>query len=174
MPAFAKPLFALERGLGHFEDWAGIAAVLGLAVVVNLQIFARYFFHAPFIWPEEVARLLLVWMTFIGTAAMSRRGMDLAVDTFVEMLPRIPRRAALVLRDSVMIVLFLILAFQASNLARAVGSMPLVATGFSTALLAWPLVLGGLLTAFHCLLRLIRIAIDPSSADQQVMPKTVT
>lgn len=167
-------LLALERGLGRLEDWVGIAAVAGLAIVVNLQIFARYLFHSPFIWPEEVARLLLVWMTFIGAAALARRGGDLAVDTFVEMLPRLPRRGLIMLRDAVMLVLFVFISSQGFALAKAVAGMPLAATGMPTDLLAWPVVAGGALIAFHCALRLLVMIADPSANDRHIVPKTLT
>jgi TRAP-type C4-dicarboxylate transport system permease small subunit len=167
-------LARFEQRLGWLEDWAGIAAVAGLALVVNLQIFARYIFHAPFIWPEEIARLLLVWMTFIGSAAVARRAGDLAVDTFVEMMPRIPRRIFLVIRDVVMVVLFAFVAWQGLALARTVAGMPLAATGLSTELLAWPVLIGGLLIAFHAALRLLVLAADPGAADRHPLPKTLT
>ena len=105
-------LKAAEANLGRAEELLAMALVAALLVVVNLQIFARYLFHAPFIWPEEVSRLLLVWMTFIGGAALTRRGADLAVDTFIEMLPRLPKRLVLMLRDAVMVVVFVIICFE--------------------------------------------------------------
>lgn len=174
MQRILTPLIALERGLGHVEDWVGMAAVAGLAIVVNLQIFARYLFHAPFIWPEEIARLLLVWMTFVGAGALARRGGDLAVDTFVEMMPRVPRRYFLVLRDMTMLVLFAFIATQGYALAQAVAGMPLAATGLPTDLLAWPLLLGGSLIAFHCAVRLLVALANPASLDQGHTQKTVT
>lgn len=174
MPKLLPSLLVLERGLGRLEDWVGIAAVAGLAIVVNLQIFARYLFHSPFIWPEEIARLLLVWMTFIGAAALTRRGGDLAVDTFVELLPRIPRRGFIFFRDIVMLVLFALIATQGAALARTVAGMPLAATGLPTDLLAWPVVAGGSLIAFHCAVKLLVLWADPTASDRHILPKTLT
>lgn len=174
MPSYLRYLKSIEAGMGHAEEWVGMAAVAALAIVVNLQIFSRYLFHAPFIWPEEISRLLLVWITFIGAAALSRRAGDLAVDTFIEMMPHGPRRGFLIMRDTVMVVLFAFVASQGLSLASAVNGMPLVATGLPTSLLAWPVVIGGVLTAFHCALRLaIHIAV-PASVDQHLVPKTLT
>ncbi|QQR38427.1 TRAP transporter small permease [Devosia rhizoryzae] len=174
MPNALRVLKSIEAGIGHAEEWLGMAAVAALAIVVNLQIFSRYLFHAPFIWPEEISRLLLVWTTFIGAAALTRRAGDLAVDTFIEMMPYGPRRAFLILRDTVMIVLFGFVALQGFALANAVAGMPLVATGLPTALLAWPVVLGGVLTVFHCALRLVMHIAVPVSVDQHLVPKTLT
>lgn len=143
--------------VGHAEELSGMLLIAGLAAVVNLQIFSRYLFNAPFIWPEEVARLLLVWMTFIGAAALTRRGSDIAVDTFVLLFPPRVRRFFLLLRDVTMIALFSFIAFQGFELADAVAGMPLIATGWPTATLAWPLMACGILTVFHCALRVMTL-----------------
>lgn len=37
-----------------------------LIIVVFSQVFLRYFFHAPLAWSDELARLLLVWVSFLG------------------------------------------------------------------------------------------------------------
>jgi len=44
------------------------------------QVFARYVFGAPFQWSEEVARLALIWMTFISAAFVMAEGRHIAVD----------------------------------------------------------------------------------------------
>lgn len=162
------PLRLVESWLGRVEDILAMLLVAVLAIVVNLQIFARYLFHAPFIWPEEVARLCLVWMAFIGAAALTRRGADIAVDTFVLMLPARARRIALILRDLVMIAVFVFVAMQGFALARAVQNMPLIATGWPTAMLAWPVIAGAGLTAFHCLVRLLAALIEGETAPVEI------
>lgn len=162
-----------QAALGRAEELTAMALVVVLLFVVNLQIFSRYLFHHPFIWPEEIARLTLVWMTFIGGAALTRMGGDLAVDTFIEMLPHRGRRLMLILRDALMVVVFTIVAFQGAELARAVSNMPLVATGLPTALLAWPVVIGGGLVAIHCIIRLIVSFVDPA-VEVPHTPKVLT
>jgi TRAP-type C4-dicarboxylate transport system permease small subunit len=148
-------LKSIQAALGRVEELIAMALVATLLVVVNLQIFARYIFHHPFIWPEEISRLILVWVTFIGAAALARIGGDLAVDTFIEMLPHKARRVALIVRDAIMLAVFAIVMVQGVELAKAVNGMPLVATGLPTSLLAWPVVMGGALIVFHCIIRLI-------------------
>ncbi|MEJ1159165.1 TRAP transporter small permease [Prosthecomicrobium sp. N25] len=148
-------LGAAGNGIGRLEEAAGMALIVAMAVVVNLQVFARYLFHAPFIWPEEVVRLILVWLTFLASAALTRRGADIAVDTFVDMMPARARRAFLVARDMVLTVLFAWLALQGWWLAGSVADMPLVATEWPTSLLAWPVAIGGGLIAFHAATRLL-------------------
>lgn len=154
MRAVLKRLDAAGSLLGHVEEAAGMLLIVAMAVVVNLQIVSRYVFHAPFIWPEEVTRLILVWLTFVASAALARRGADIAVDTFVDMMSGRMRRAFHVARDAILAVLFGYVAVDGYRLAQAVADMPLVATEWPTSLLAWPLVIGGGLIAFHAVVRL--------------------
>ncbi len=154
--AFAR---RMERTIGQVEEGVGIVLVALLAIVVNLQIFARYLFNAPFMWPEEAARLLMIWIAFIGAAALTRRGADMAVDTFVLMMPDRWQRRFVIMKDVVMALLFVFVAVQGYKLALAVAGMPLIALGWPTAMLAWPLVVGGLLIAFHSALRVARMVL---------------
>lgn len=168
-----RHLKTVQTALGRAEELIAMALVAALLIVVNLQIFARYLFHHPFIWPEEVSRLLLVWITFIGAAALTRRGADLAVDTFIDMLPHGGRRVLLIVRDALLVVVFTVIALQGFELAKAVNGMPLVATGWPTAMLAWPVIAGAALTVFHCVIRLIEGFANPS-AEVPHTPKVLT
>jgi TRAP-type C4-dicarboxylate transport system permease small subunit len=155
-------LKSVQTALGRVEELLAMALVAALLIVVNLQIFARCVFRHPFIWPEEISRLILIWMTFIGAAALARIGGDLAVDTFIEMLPHKAKRVALMLRDGIMLAVFATVMVEGYELAKAVNSMPLVATGLPTSLLAWPVIAGGALIVFHCIIRLIVSIASPA------------
>jgi TRAP-type C4-dicarboxylate transport system permease small subunit len=69
-----------------------IAVSLALIVVVGVtlaQIGLRYLFAAPLPWSEQLARLLTVWITFIGAAAVCWDGRHLNVDVvFIKLPPR--------------------------------------------------------------------------------------
>jgi len=67
-----------------------IAVGLALASILLLtltQVVLRYFFDSPLLWSEELSRLLVVWMTFIGAAVVCWQGRHLSVDVFVVLLP---------------------------------------------------------------------------------------
>jgi TRAP-type C4-dicarboxylate transport system permease small subunit len=148
-----------ELRIARVEELVAMALIAFMAIVVNLEIFARYVFGRPFIWSEEVTRLSLVWMTFIAVPATIRRGGDMVVDTFVGMLPMGLRRWAHASRDVLMIAVYTIVAWEGWRLANALSGMPLVVTDWPSSLIAWPLLLGGLLVILHVALRLLRTAI---------------
>lgn len=59
-----------------------------LFVVVNLGVFSRYVFLAPFVWTEELALFLLVWMVFLAGSLSIRRWENVRVTYFIEKMPR--------------------------------------------------------------------------------------
>jgi TRAP-type C4-dicarboxylate transport system permease small subunit len=72
----------LLRGLLAF-------AVAILIVPVSLQIFSRYTELIPsYIWTEEMARFLFVWMIMIGAMLGIREGRHFIVDVWPELAPR--------------------------------------------------------------------------------------
>ena len=72
-----------------------VVSVAVLIIPVSLQIFSRYTALIPsYIWTEEMARFLFVWMIMIGAMVGIRESTHFEVDVW----PRLGRRAAAVLR----------------------------------------------------------------------------
>ena len=53
-----------------------------LLVAATLQVLSRYVLEAPLPWTEELARFLLVWVAFLGSASVARRKMHITVEFF--------------------------------------------------------------------------------------------
>ena len=76
-------------------SWLLIASVAILVIPVSLQIFSRFTALIPhYIWTEEMARFLFVWMIMIGANLGVREGTHFVVDVW----PRLPARPAAALR----------------------------------------------------------------------------
>ena len=71
---------------------AGVALVL-ISAVIPWAVFTRYVLNSAASWPEPMAVLLTIVLTFIGAAACYRRGLHMNIGFFVGMLPERPRRA---------------------------------------------------------------------------------
>ena len=82
-----------------------VAAVAILIIPVSLQIFSRYTALIPsYIWTEEMARFLFVWMIMIGAMIGIRESTHFDVDVW----PRLGPRAAALLKiiSSVFVLVF--------------------------------------------------------------------
>ncbi len=144
---------ALYRALGAAEEAVAMALLVGIVAVVALQVVGRYLLTNPFIWPEEVTRLMLVWLTFIGGAAVTRRGAHIAVDLLLEALPDGGRRVLGVVVNLVTGAVFAFVACLAARLADNVATLPLAATRWSMAVMVWPAAAGCALIALHAIVR---------------------
>jgi len=69
--------------------WLLAIAVGILIIPVSLQIFSRYTALIPsYIWTEEMARFLFVWMIMIGAMLGIREGRHFEVDIWPRLAPR--------------------------------------------------------------------------------------
>lgn len=85
----------LTAGYSWLLSWLLAVSVAILIVPVSLQIFSRYTALIPsYIWTEEMARFLFVWMIMIGAMIGVREGTHFEVDLW----PRLGRRAEAALR----------------------------------------------------------------------------
>jgi TRAP-type C4-dicarboxylate transport system permease small subunit len=83
-----------------------VATAVGVLVIpVTLQIVSRYTAIIPhYIWTEELARFLLVWMIMLGAMLGVRENAHFVVDVWPELPPR--RRALLDLVSDVCMFAF--------------------------------------------------------------------
>jgi len=89
--------------------WLLVATVAILVIPVTLQVLSRFTDLVPsYIWTEELARFLFIWMVMLGAMIGIREGTHFEVDV----LPQLPPRAnALVRMVSQLFVLAFALVF---------------------------------------------------------------
>lgn len=58
-----------------------------MTVLIVAQVVLRYVFNAPLTWSEELARILFIYLTFMGIGAAYGRRRHMFVDSFVVLLP---------------------------------------------------------------------------------------
>lgn len=80
-----------ERAVAAVLRPVVFAGMASLAVVITLQIVSRVLFTAVS-WTEEVARFLLVWLTFLGATLALAEKRHIAVTVLTDRLPPRARR----------------------------------------------------------------------------------
>jgi TRAP-type C4-dicarboxylate transport system permease small subunit len=58
-----------------------------MTVVVAVQVFFRYVLNQSLFWSEELARYLLVWLSFLGTSVAYRRKAHPGIDILQAKMP---------------------------------------------------------------------------------------
>ena len=74
------------------EGWICVPIFWTLASVVFWQFFTRYALDSSAVWTEEVARQLLILLTFFGAAYALRTRAHISINFFVMLLPRKTKR----------------------------------------------------------------------------------
>lgn len=98
MPADPPPSrFArIDRHVLTVNRLLMIAAMAAMSVIVFASVTIRYLTDYSIPWAEEVARYLMVWLTFLGVGPVLRLGGHVAVDTAQDsMSPRLARAVRL-------------------------------------------------------------------------------
>jgi TRAP-type C4-dicarboxylate transport system permease small subunit len=89
-----------------------------LAIVVFLQFFTRYILNDSIAWTEEIARFLLIGVTFIGSIMATRKQSHIAVEFIYRWIPRTGRRIAQILIDVLTTSFFIMLAVFSAQIAQ--------------------------------------------------------
>lgn len=106
----------LEHGL------VGVVAFLVgcILVSVTVQVVSRIVGVALFVWLDEVIRISVLWLTFLGSAVAIRRKSHFVIDLLVELLPPTLRRVSRVgIQGGILIgvLLLLLTGWQLSEIA---------------------------------------------------------
>ena len=92
-------------GFARLLEWLLIFTVAILLVPVTLQIFSRFTSLIPsYIWTEELARFLFIWMIMLGSMLGVREMSHFTVDLWADPSPRL--NAALNLLANVFTLVF--------------------------------------------------------------------
>ena len=107
----------LVRDINRALEFSLCGLGLALALTAALQVFCRYLLNYSLFWSEELARFLLVWLTFLGAAVAYQRGSHAAVDFVYKRLSPPYRRGAGVLVHLAALAFFLILVIHGTRFA---------------------------------------------------------
>ena len=91
---FRKPVSTFRdhalAWIGRVEQALGIAVALAAAAILLFEVgllfvgvIARYFFHRPLVWADELASTLFVWLSALGAVLAMRRNAHMRLTTFI-------------------------------------------------------------------------------------------
>lgn len=141
---------------------AGVALVL-VSAVIPWAVYTRYVLNSASSWPEPMAVLLTIAITFIGSANCYRQRIHMNMTVGTDLLPPLLRRAALSLSEVLMGVIAIFMIIWGLRLVQttwdnSVDEFPWLSVGVTYL----PIVVSG---AMMLLFVLERLTIGPPPRD---------
>lgn len=129
----------------------------GLLVILAVEVIAGIVFRAagrPLAWYDEVASVLLAWITYYGSALAALKKSHIGFPGLVDAMPRPGRFIALAIREVAVIGFFVILAVEGTSILRTLAGDMLVTVDIPVALTQSVIPIGGVLFVIAELLNL--------------------
>jgi TRAP-type C4-dicarboxylate transport system permease small subunit len=118
-------LIAFRRRYERLLEWIAIVLMAALAAEVTAGVAFRYSGYS-LVWYDEVATILLAWVTFYGSALAVLKHGHMGVPEIVRMLPANLRVAATCLAQACTIAFYVLLAWTGYTVLEILASDTLV------------------------------------------------
>jgi TRAP-type C4-dicarboxylate transport system permease small subunit len=103
-------LAKLRSGYETFLEWIAIVLMATLAVEVTAGVIFRYSGYS-LVWYDEVATILLAWVTFYGSALAVLKHAHIGVPEIVRMMPKSARVTVTIFAQAAVIAFYVLLAW---------------------------------------------------------------
>lgn len=155
----------VEWTLRSVLKWISIAALVGIAIFINVNVFFRYVLSSSLSWPSGTSIILNIWVTYVGGAVAYYVGDHVSVRYVHQKLPPKIARGVTILINCLVIVLGLAMLRWGSDLALSQAGSQTVyeVLGITSISLFWtriPLALGGFYLVFEAGRRIIETVIE--------------
>jgi TRAP-type C4-dicarboxylate transport system permease small subunit len=114
----------LRAAYATLLEWVVGLLMVALAVEVTLGVVFRSLGQA-LVWYDEVASVLLAWLTFYGSALASVKRAHISCPELVELLPPAAKRALNVVAQLLVIVFFALLGWVATDHLVSLPDVPM-------------------------------------------------
>lgn len=125
----------LKTIVARVLETAVLSLIAVLAVVVLVGVVFRKF-GAALVWYDEVASILLAWLTYYGAALAALRRAHIGVPTVVERLEGRSRLLAVGIAETAVIGFFIVVAWAGWQVLQVLGGTTLISLPWIPATLA--------------------------------------
>ncbi|TAL72361.1 MAG: TRAP transporter large permease subunit [Burkholderiaceae bacterium] len=152
-----------SMGLAKLDRWLGVCTEIPAAILVFADILvllagviARYVFNAPLVWTDEVAGIIFLWMSMLGSVVALRRGEHMRMTAFVSKSSPETRAFLDVVAIAAALAFLVMVVYPAFEYASQEAIVMTPALAISSAWRAAALPAGILLMALAAVVRLLR------------------
>ena len=150
----------LEKGcsaVNRLLEYLLFGLGFSMAVLVAVQVFCRYVLNASLFWSEELARYMLVWLSFIGATVAYYRNLHPGVDVFTSRISENKQRLARLLVHLSSMTLALVMIISGIQFAWFVRLQISPALGVAKWIILAVIPLAGVVLLVYGLLFLLKV-----------------
>lgn len=110
----------IKKTSSHINQWVEYLLFgmgFSMALVVAVQVFCRYVLNQSLFWSEELARFLLVWLTFLGASSAYYRRVNPGVDFIYAKLPQLLKKISSIFTHLASMALFIVMIIYGCKFA---------------------------------------------------------
>lgn len=145
----------VERSLASF----GIT----MAFIVALQVFCRYVLNHSLFWSEELARYLLVWLSFLGATAAYYRKIHPGIDILTLQLNEKLHKFSKILVHLLSLTLFAVMIYHGTEFAYFIRAQISPALAIPKWIIFAIIPVSGIIFLIHCLTFLLEEIMEHSN-----------
>lgn len=144
-PKMSGPLTSFNATVARYGMYFSVAGLLVIVAIVFYQVFGRYVLNSSPTWAENLALVLVLYVTLIAAAVGVRDAGHIGMESLLVLLPERMRNRVELLIHGLILIFGLAMAYNGWVLGKSVWHYHIANLGLSEALRYVPLSLSGVL-----------------------------
>jgi TRAP-type C4-dicarboxylate transport system permease small subunit len=146
----------LSRRINVIIEYCLFGMGLSMALIVAAQVCSRYVLNRSLFWSEEMARFLLVWLTFLGASVADFRGVHPSVDVLYKRFSDRGKRGVMIVVHGLSLSFFALMIVYGAKFAHFVRLQITPALGLPKWIPHSVIPISGAIMLLHALTFLVR------------------
>jgi len=144
-----------------------------MAILIIVQIFCRFVINYPLHWTEELARFLMIYVVFLGSAIALRHSRLIAIEALAEAVKPRVRKWLKIFVMLVSMVFFVILLNQGLEIQNVVGRQTSAGLGIPMSLPYAAIPIGALLLFVNAVAVIIETLTKPATEENTQLEERI-
>jgi len=155
----------IMNGIHLGSVYFAMTLLVGMAVVIIVNVFMRFVLNSGLRWGEEVAKLFMVWFTFIAMAIGVKQGLHISLHLLPKNLPAKLEKLLLFLKDIITFLIALVFLIYGIKLVQFTSRSIMPATEWPSSILYLILPISAILIASEALMDIFGIEDYPEKIE---------
>ena len=152
--------------------YTAMILLTAMTVIIIINVFMRYVLNSGLRWSDEVAKLLMVWFTFIAMAIGIKQGLHISLHILPKKLPAWFEIFITYIKDLSTLIIAVVFFVYGIKLVEFTSRSIMPATGWPSDVLYIILPVSSILIAGEVLMDIFRIEDNPEKIEQRFIKET--